>query len=88
MKLFLIVPNQAILDEIGVTPDLEGGVGPVKLGVPIQSKDGRLAVCHNWAMATKNWFESYLSGVAGYLVVEELPADFELEDTESEQAPL
>lgn len=77
-QMYLIVPSQDILDEIGVTPDLEGSVGPVKLGAPIRAVDGRLAVCHMWAEATKNWFESYLADVPGCLVAYELPADFVL----------
>lgn len=82
MLYWLIVANQSLLDEIGYTPDIEGGIGPVKLGIPIKAKDGRLAVNHNWLEADKAWLESYLAEVQGALMQEDLPADFIPEDNE------
>lgn len=82
MPYYLIVTSQAILDEIGYTPDIEGGIGPVMLGVPIKSTDGRLAVHHHWTEADKAWLETYIADLAGCSVQEELPADFVVEVVE------
>ena len=78
----LIVPNQEILNEIACTPDIEGDVGAVMMGVPLEAKDGRLAVCHPWGKVSIDWLTAYTKGIAGAQVVDVLPKDFEVEGEE------
>lgn len=75
----LIFKNQAILDEIGFSPDISGGVGPVKIGTPVTAKDGRVAICHGFAECDCDWFSAYTQGENPQVViVDKLPADFVL----------
>lgn len=78
----LIVPNQAILDEIAATPDIEGGIGPVMMGTPLEAKDGRFAVCHPWNRVSIDWLTAYTKGAAKAEIVDELPKDFEVKENE------
>ncbi len=76
----LVVPNQTILDEIGCTPDLEGGIGPVLIGAPLTGADGRRAVCHPWSEVTRDWLEAYVQNISGCQVLDELPQDWQYPD--------
>lgn len=67
---WLIVPTQAIADEIACTPELEGGIGPVMLGVPLILTDGRLAFGHPWNEVTIDWLAAYVQSIAGAEVLE------------------
>jgi len=66
----LIVPNKDILTEIACTPDLEGGIGPVLLGEPLELADGRFACCHPWNEVTLDWLAGYVQSITGAEVVE------------------
>ena len=72
----LLAPNQALLDEIAATPDIEGGIGPVKMGTPLVAEDGRLAVCHPWNKVSIDWLTAYTANIAKAQVVDVLPKDF------------
>jgi hypothetical protein len=75
----LIFKNQAILDEIGFSPDIEGGIGPVKIGDPVKAVDGRVAICHPFSEVDLDWFSAYTQGENPQVViVDKLPADFVL----------
>lgn len=78
----LIVPNQELLDEIACTPNIEGGIGSVMMGTPLEAKDGRLAVCHPWSQVSMDWLSAYTANIAGAEVVEVLPKDFEVKEDE------
>lgn len=65
----LVVPNKTLLDEIVCTPDLEGGVGPVLIGTPIELADSRLACCHPWTEVITDWLTAYVVGIAGAEVI-------------------
>lgn len=66
----LIVPTKTILNEIACTPDLEGGVGPVLIGVPLELADGRFACCHPWNEVTIDWLAGYVQSISGAEVLE------------------
>jgi hypothetical protein len=68
---WVIFSSKEAADEVQVTPDLEGGIGPVMLGDGIQAVDGRIAYCHGWNEVSLDWMTGY-----GGTVVDELPKDF------------
>ena len=55
--------NQAAFDEISgdleVTAAIEGGVGAVRLGLPVRMPDGRLAASHPFTDVDAEWIEIY-----------------------------
>lgn len=67
---YLIVPNQALADEIFATPDFEPAPQPVKLGLPLVLADNRLCFCHPWDEVVIDWLTAYVAGIAGAEVVE------------------
>lgn len=78
--MILIFGSQAILDEIGYSPIIEGGIGAVKMGTPLVAKDGRVAICHPFSEVDMGWFTAYTDGEnPKLLIVETLPADFVVE---------
>ena len=72
----IVTTSLAILAEIACTPDIDGGIGPVAIGTPTESNDGRFAVCHPFAGVDRAWLESYLAGYPGTLVLDRLPDDW------------
>lgn len=79
--MILIFGSQAILDEVGATPDIEGGIGPVGIGDSVKAKDGRVAIAHPFSQIDLDWFEAYTQGEnPKVLIVDELPKDFVLVD--------
>jgi len=68
---WVIFPSKEAADEVMVTPDLEGGIGPVMLGDPVTAVDDRVAYCHPWNEVSLDWLEGY-----GGTVVDSLPKDF------------
>ena len=66
----------AVIAEIDCTPRIEGGAGPVKLGVPLRGQDGRVAVSHHLCEAEADWLEAYTVGM-GVEVRGQLPADWQ-----------
>jgi hypothetical protein len=75
--MILIFGSQAILDEIGATPDIEGGIGPVGIGDLVKAVDGRVAIAHPFSEVDLDWFSAYTQGESPMVViVETLPADF------------
>lgn len=68
---WVVFQNKAVADEVQVTPDLEGGIGPVLLGDPVTADDGRVAYKHGWNEVSLDWLIGY-----GGTVCEELPKDF------------
>jgi len=77
--MILIFKSQAILDEIGVSPDIEGGIGPVKIGTPVTAKDGRVAISHGFSEVDLDWLSAYTQGEKPTVfIVDKLPADFVL----------
>lgn len=79
----LIAPTQALLDKIACTPDLENGVGPVVLGVPLELADGRLACCHPWSEVTIDWLTGYVQGISGAEVLETDVLPYALKQSET-----
>lgn len=69
----LIFANQAALQrialDIGTTPYLEGGVGPVRLGAAVPLADGRYLMSHDFHEPDLDWLEAYADDPE--LVVEE-----------------
>jgi hypothetical protein len=79
--MILIFDSQATLDEIGATPDIEGGIGPVGIGESVKAKDGRVAIAHPFAQVDLDWFEAYTQGLnPKVLIVDRLPEDFVLQE--------
>lgn len=77
--MILIFKDQAILDEIGFSPDIEGGIGSVKIGTPVTAVDGRVAISHGFSEVDLDWFNAYTQAENPMVViVEQLPADFVL----------
>lgn len=73
----LIFKNQTMLDEIGFSPDIVGGIGPVKIGTPVTAVDGRVAISHPFNEVDLDWFSAYTQAENPQVViVEKLPADF------------
>lgn len=68
--MILIVPKKELADEIACTPDIEDGVGPVMLGIPIELKDGRFAYIHPWNYVTVDWLKGYTLSIKGAEVLE------------------
>lgn len=66
----LIVPTQAIADEIFCTPEFDPSPEPIKLGTPLELADGRLVYCHSWGEVAIDWLTGYCSGIAGAEVLE------------------
>ena len=67
---YLIVPAQAVADEIFSTPDFDPNPTPVKLGVPLVLADNRLCFCHPWGEVATDWLTAYVAGIAGAEVIE------------------
>jgi len=75
--MILIFRDQAILDEIGATPDIEGGIGPVLIGTPVTALDGRVAISHPFSGVDLDWLAAYMQGEnPPCQVVDALPGDF------------
>ena len=69
----LIFKNQAILDEIGISPAIEDGIGAVLVGQctvttegtvtykaeSVKAVDGRVAIAHPFADIDLDWFAAY-----------------------------
>ncbi len=66
----LIVPTRELLDEIACIPNLDGGIGPVMMGIPVELADGRFAVVHPWHDVSIDWLTAYVSGIEGAEVLE------------------
>lgn len=80
--MILIFKNTTVLNEIGYTPSIEGGIGPVKIGTPVRAKDGRVAIEHPFSQVDLDWFRAYTQdGDPPVLIVDKLPADFVLVTT-------
>ena len=63
MKVRLIFDDAAafasISAEIEVTPAIDGGVGPVRLGAPARLSGGRMAVAHELNDVDVDWIVAY-----------------------------
>ena len=68
---WVIFSNKEAADEVAVTPDMDGGIGPVLLAEGIQAEDGRVAYNHGWNEVSLDWLTGY-----GGTVYDELPKDF------------
>jgi hypothetical protein len=59
----LIFANQTaierIVPDIEATPYLDGGAGPVRLGVAVPLADGRYLMSHDFREADLDWIEAY-----------------------------
>ncbi len=66
----------AVTTEINCTPWIERGTGPVKLGVLLRGRDGRVAMSHHLCEAEIDWLEAYAAGM-GVEVREQLPFDWQ-----------
>jgi hypothetical protein len=77
--MILIFGSKAILDEIGASPDILGGIGPVLIGTPVTAKDGRVAISHNFSDVDLDWFKGYTQKlIPPVVIVDKLPKDFVL----------
>lgn len=75
--MILIFGSQAILDDIQVTPDIEGGTGPVLIGTPVRAVDGRVAISHPFSEVDLDWFSAYTQEEnPRVVIVDKLPSDF------------
>ena len=75
----LIAPKAKLADVLEAanpTDCIEGSGGPVILGTPVESVDGRVAWCHPFDEVTQAWLECRMAGIAGGTMLESLPADF------------
>lgn len=50
---------EEVIADLVVTPAIEGGVGPVKLGVCATLPDGRLVMAHPFTEAEAHWILAY-----------------------------
>lgn len=66
----LIVPTQAIADEIFATPQFDPSPDPVLLGTPLELADGRLAFVHPWPEIVVDWLSGYCQNINGAEVIE------------------
>lgn len=67
--------------DIGATPDIEGGLGPVLVSDPAShavAADGRCAIAHPWPFdgPDADWLRAQVADVPGVEVLESLPADW------------
>lgn len=77
----LITSDPAILAEIASTPAIEGGMGPVAIGIPVESSDGRYAISHPFAGVDRAWLEAYVAEeYPGTQVLDSLPKDWTPKD--------
>lgn len=53
------------------------GVGPLLLGTPAESTDGRYCHCHPLSDAEVDWLEARVSGITGAVVLDARPADWQ-----------
>lgn len=64
--MILGTQNDELWQEIGYTPDLEDGIGPVAIGdrLVLADETGTLwyLVCHPFAEVDGAWLEAYTSG--------------------------
>ena len=51
-------------------------VGPVLLGTPVESEDGRYAHIHAFSEEEMDFLEARISGITGAQVLETMPKDF------------
>lgn len=51
-------------------------VGPVLLGTPIESEDGRYAHIHAFSEEEMDFLEARVSGIVGALVLDAIPKDW------------
>ena len=75
----LIAPKlklDAVLEAANPTECIEGSGGPVILGTPVESVDGRLVWVHPFDEVTRAWLECRMVGIAGATIIEEMPADW------------
>jgi hypothetical protein len=68
--VYLISPTQALLNEIYETPEMDDTSLPVKIGIPVELKDGRFCVAHPFNEITIQWLNDYIFGIAGAEVIE------------------
>lgn len=75
--VILVFKSQEILDEIGFSPDIEGGIGPVMIGTPVISQDGRVAISHPFSEIDIDWFSAYTQGEnPPVVIIDSLPSDW------------
>ena len=72
--MILATKNDALWDEIGATPDIEDGVGPVLIGhraVYLDEQGAAWYVCSHspWADLDAAWLEAYTSGDSPAIVL-------------------
>lgn len=75
----LVTRNPALFADISCTPALDGGIGPVKIGIPLV-EDGtnpRYAACHPFAEIDQAWISAYCSGdTPSVEILDSIPADW------------
>lgn len=77
--MILATTNDALWDEIGATPDIEDGAGPVLIGTRAVYVDEQGAtwyvVCHPFAEVDSAWILAYCSGDnPAVVMLEAIPA--------------
>ena len=75
----LVSRNPDLFAAIGWTPDLEGGVGPVKIGdlMVEAGENPRYAVIHEFAAIDEAWIEAYCTGESPAMeILGAMPADW------------
>jgi hypothetical protein len=81
----LIFRDQALLDEIGISPAIEGGIGAVLVGQcavtaesgevttyradSVRAVDGRVAISHGFSDIDLDWFTAYTQGDSPTVVI-------------------
>lgn len=64
--MILATKNDALWDEIGYTPAIDGGIGPIAIGdraTMIDDKGDTWYICvHSWSEVDGAWLEAYTSG--------------------------
>jgi len=71
---YLILPTQALADEIFATQAFDPSPEAVLLGMPVTLADGRLCFAHPFTEEQVDWLSAYVAGIEGAEVLEgEMP---------------
>lgn len=68
MSIAIIVASDGeaaaqLIEEVEITAWIEGGAGPVKLGVPVVRPNGERVIAHPFTAADLDWFRIYAEDI-------------------------
>lgn len=76
--MVLVYPKEKAADVLEALQPIAGyeGVGPLIVGTPVESADGRYAHVHSLTEAEADFCEARLYGISGAVVLETMPEDW------------